>query len=158
MRDGITELTSRLGSALNTIGNTFKNLNIIDSTLVHVEKLSSELHATEISKEIIASNDSITSAIEILKQQGINLREQAQYLELRVRSQSSVVSAWPSTYLLTALFSIPSLGWNEPEKFPLYFAFAIPTTLAAFGIWASITQRQEIGNMMGRMGKPPKKF
>lgn len=56
-----------------------------------------------------------------------------------------------------ALFSMPSLGWDDPRKFALYFAFTIPVTLAIFGIWAGITQRGAIKEMLFGSGQRSEK-
>ena len=53
----------------------------------------------------------------------------------------------PATFF-AALFSMPSLGWDDPHKFALYFAFTIPVTVAIFGIWAGITQQGAIKEML----------
>ncbi|KAH7120662.1 hypothetical protein EDB81DRAFT_766714 [Dactylonectria macrodidyma] len=92
-RDDITNLTARLGSALNGVGNTIKHLNIIESVWSHLERLSDEMSDTEKSEETHVSNNSILSAIDILRQQSSNASGQAQYLELRIRSQFSVLFA-----------------------------------------------------------------
>jgi hypothetical protein len=48
-------------------------------------------------EEIRASDQSILSAVEVIPQQPSSAEEQAQYLELRIRSQSSMVS-WVIIY------------------------------------------------------------
>lgn len=49
----------------------------------------------------------------------------------------------PATFL-AALFSIPSLGWDQPDKFSVYWACTIPTTIFIFGLWAALTNRQAV--------------
>ncbi|RKK11275.1 hypothetical protein BFJ66_g16604 [Fusarium oxysporum f. sp. cepae] len=101
-RDDITVLTASLGSALNTIGNTIKHLNIIESVWTHLEKLPDEMQDAE-RNEFLVNNNSILSAINILRQQSSNAGVQAQYLELRIRSQTSVVSrivSYPHGFVL----------------------------------------------------------
>jgi len=51
----------------------------------------------------------------------------------------------PATFL-AALFSIPSLGWDErkPEKFAIYWACVVPVTIVTFALWAGFTQRGEV--------------
>jgi Mg2+ and Co2+ transporter CorA len=49
----------------------------------------------------------------------------------------------PATYF-AALFAMPSVGWDNRDKFGLYWACVIPTTLAVFVAWAAITQRELI--------------
>ncbi|KAK4443889.1 hypothetical protein QBC34DRAFT_361252 [Podospora aff. communis PSN243] len=49
----------------------------------------------------------------------------------------------PATFL-AALFSIPSLGWDQPDKFVLYWACVIPITVLTFALWALLTKRGAI--------------
>ncbi len=58
----------------------------------------------------------------------------------------------PATFF-AALFSMPSLGWDDPPKFGLYFAFTLPVTLIIFGIWAGITQRKAIKEVLLGLGQ-----
>ena len=55
----------------------------------------------------------------------------------------------PATFL-AALFSVPSLGWDEhkPEKFTIYWVCVIPVTIVTFALWAGFTQRGEILEMV----------
>ncbi|KAK3949776.1 hypothetical protein QBC32DRAFT_348241 [Pseudoneurospora amorphoporcata] len=46
----------------------------------------------------------------------------------------------PSTFF-AALFAMPSVGWDQPRHFVLYWAFTIPATILTFAIWAALTQR-----------------
>ena len=91
-RDHITNLTSRLGTALNTNSNTLKQLKIVESIWQYLED---HLPGTE---EDDADSHQFLSAIDILRRQSLGAREQAQYIDLRIRSQSSVVSC---TYFIT---------------------------------------------------------
>lgn len=52
---------------------------------------------------------------------------------------------------LAALFSMLSLGWNQPENFSVYWAFAIPITVGTFALWAGVTQREQISGLLGRV-------
>jgi hypothetical protein len=81
-RDEITSFTARLGSALNTIGNTYKHLNIVESTLSNLSKLSIEIPNGDEFQMVGISNESVRSATKILLQQSFNIREHAQYFEL----------------------------------------------------------------------------
>jgi hypothetical protein len=56
----------------------------------------------------------------------------------------------PSTFF-AAFFSIPSLGWTESEKFPLFWACTIPVTLATFVLWAGVTQREAMKGAIVRL-------
>ncbi len=58
----------------------------------------------------------------------------------------------PATFF-AALFAMPSLGWNDPSQFGLYFAFTLPVTLAVFGIWAGVTQRKAIKEVLLGLGR-----
>ena len=61
----------------------------------------------------------------------------------------------PATFL-AALFAIPSLGWNQPDKFTLYWACVIPITALTFALWAVLTKRQailEFGKLVRRRRK-----
>ncbi|KAK4186727.1 hypothetical protein QBC35DRAFT_464427 [Podospora australis] len=60
----------------------------------------------------------------------------------------------PATFL-AALFSVPSLGWdeNQPEKFAIYWAAVIPITIATFAIWAGITQKPQMKDSRIRLEK-----
>ncbi len=49
----------------------------------------------------------------------------------------------PATFL-SSLFSMPSLGWDQPDKFTIYWACVVPITIATFALWAGVTQRQQI--------------
>ncbi|KAK3313353.1 hypothetical protein B0H66DRAFT_565930 [Apodospora peruviana] len=49
----------------------------------------------------------------------------------------------PATFFST-LFSMPSLGWDQPDKIALYWACTVPVTVATFALWTSITQREAI--------------
>ncbi|KAK3947619.1 hypothetical protein QBC32DRAFT_223763 [Pseudoneurospora amorphoporcata] len=46
----------------------------------------------------------------------------------------------PGTFF-SALFALPSLGWDQYRHFTLYWAFTVPATLLTFAIWAALTQR-----------------
>lgn len=46
----------------------------------------------------------------------------------------------PGTFF-AALFAMPSVGWDQPRHFLLYWAFTIPATILTFTIWAVLTQR-----------------
>ncbi|KAK1778709.1 hypothetical protein QBC45DRAFT_327669 [Copromyces sp. CBS 386.78] len=46
----------------------------------------------------------------------------------------------PGTFF-AALFAMPSVGWDQPRHFALYWAFTIPATILTFAIWAALTQR-----------------
>ncbi|KAK1783661.1 hypothetical protein QBC45DRAFT_315541 [Copromyces sp. CBS 386.78] len=46
----------------------------------------------------------------------------------------------PGTFF-SALFALPSLGWDQDRHFALYWAFTVPATLLTFAIWAALTQR-----------------
>ncbi|KAK5659482.1 hypothetical protein OQA88_683 [Cercophora sp. LCS_1] len=48
----------------------------------------------------------------------------------------------PATFL-AALFSVPSLGWDQPDKFRIYWACAVPTTIVVFALWAVLTPRRK---------------
>ncbi|KAK0648501.1 hypothetical protein B0T16DRAFT_116257 [Cercophora newfieldiana] len=52
----------------------------------------------------------------------------------------------PATFF-AALFSVPSLGWTDSDKFALYWACTIPVTLATFLLWAGLTQREWLGSV-----------
>jgi Mg2+ and Co2+ transporter CorA len=58
----------------------------------------------------------------------------------------------PATFF-AALFSVPSLGWTEPDKFALYWACTIPVTISTFVVWAGLTQREWINDVLRRMGR-----
>ena len=85
-RDHITNLTSRLGSALNANSNTLKHINIVESIWKYLEN-----HLLEDEDDDVDSHQFLP-AMDILRRQSSGAREQAQYLDLRIRSQSSVVS------------------------------------------------------------------
>ena len=97
-RDHITNLTSRLGAALNNNSNNLKHMNIVESIWTYLE--SHLLKAEDDGPD----SHGFLSAIDILRRQSSGVREQAQYLDLRIRSQSSVVS---STYILNEQLSEP---------------------------------------------------
>ena len=56
----------------------------------------------------------------------------------------------PATYLAT-LFSMPFLGWEGSDKFAIYWACVACITIVTFGLWAGITQRQQIRQLISRM-------
>ncbi|KAB5577514.1 hypothetical protein GE09DRAFT_1051720 [Coniochaeta sp. 2T2.1] len=185
---GTIELTAKLGRALNTVANVYKHLNMVDLMWKHLEAMSLQMAATDISDGVRASNNSIMEAIGILRQQSLQARDQAQYLEVRIRSQSSVLfsllthndakvnirvanasvelaaaarrdgSSMKTIAVLTmaflpatffaAFFSIPSLGWVEPDKFPLFWACTLPVTAATFMLWAGVTQREAMRRLV----------
>ncbi|KAK0663905.1 hypothetical protein QBC41DRAFT_234273 [Cercophora samala] len=70
----------------------------------------------------------------------------------RDTSSMKTVAVWTMAFLpatfLAALFSIPSMGWVEPEKFWVCWACVIPTTIVTFTLWAGITQRRQITKLM----------
>ena len=86
-REHITNLTSRLGTALNTNGNTLKHLTIVESIWQYLED-----HLPGRREDDADLGHQFLSAIGILRRQSSGAREQAQYMDLRIRSQSSVVS------------------------------------------------------------------
>ena len=49
----------------------------------------------------------------------------------------------PGTFF-AALFSVPSLGWADSNKFALYWACTVPVTVATFVLWAFVTQREAL--------------
>ncbi|KAK4160159.1 hypothetical protein QBC43DRAFT_325777 [Cladorrhinum sp. PSN259] len=49
----------------------------------------------------------------------------------------------PATFF-AALFSVPSLGWSEPDKFSLYWACTVSVTLGTFVLWVALTQREAL--------------
>ena len=51
----------------------------------------------------------------------------------------------PATFV-AALFSMPCLAWDQPEKFSLYWACVVPITVVTFAVWAGITQRGQISD------------
>jgi len=59
----------------------------------------------------------------------------------------------PATFL-AAMFSMPSLEWDTsaPDKFVVYWVCVILTTVATFGLWAGITQRQQIRELLKSAG------
>ena len=50
----------------------------------------------------------------------------------------------PATFY-AAVFAVPSLDWNQNQvvgdKFWIYLAFTIPSTILVFILWLGITQR-----------------
>lgn len=94
-RDSIPRLTAELGSAFNTVGNTTRHLNIIESIFDYLEELEAKMASAQLERieGVRASSSSILSAINILRRQCTSAREQCTYLELRIRNQSSVVGA-----------------------------------------------------------------
>ncbi len=58
----------------------------------------------------------------------------------------------PATFF-AALFSMPSMSWDDPDKLGLYFAFTLPVTLVIFGIWAGVTQRKVIKEVLLGLGR-----
>ncbi|KAH8902728.1 hypothetical protein BR93DRAFT_232890 [Coniochaeta sp. PMI_546] len=190
-RDTIKSLTARLGRALNTIADIYKHLNMAELIWRELEDQLAAVPDDKASQCVEASNKSIADAISILRQQSSQARDQAQYLEVRVRSQSSVLfsllthedaqvsiqmanasielaaaarrdgSSMKTIAVLTmaflpatffaAFFSIPSLGWTEPDKFSLFWACTLPITLATFVLWAGITQRKAMTDAIARL-------
>ncbi|KAK0648527.1 hypothetical protein B0T16DRAFT_444548 [Cercophora newfieldiana] len=53
----------------------------------------------------------------------------------------------PATFL-AALFSIPSLGWDQPDKFVIYWACVIPITVLTFALWALLTKKRAIFDLV----------
>lgn len=91
-RDSIPALTARLGSELNTVSNTTRHLSFVEAILDHLDHLEQQDGETESSEAVRASDRSILCAARILRQQCSSAQAQCAYLELRIRSQSSVVS------------------------------------------------------------------
>lgn len=58
----------------------------------------------------------------------------------------------PATFL-AALFSMPCLGWDDPDKFRLYWACVIPITFVTFATWAATTQMGQIKESLRRLQK-----
>ena len=60
----------------------------------------------------------------------------------------------PGTFL-AALFAVPSLQWTADRvvtsRFWVYWAITIPMTLAVFAIWAVITMRQKLIDVLRKM-------
>jgi Mg2+ and Co2+ transporter CorA len=58
----------------------------------------------------------------------------------------------PATFF-AALFSMPSLRWDQPavvqDRFWVYWAFTVPTTIAVFLVWLLITKRKWIFRGVG---------
>ena len=57
----------------------------------------------------------------------------------------------PATFY-AAVFAIPSLDWNQNQivgdKFWIYLAFTIPSTILVFIVWLGITQREWVTETM----------
>lgn len=90
--EDIEQLTGTLGTSLNVICNIHRHANIIESVWEHHKELSGELLAVSGCDKVHAIDKTIISAIEVFQQELENTRIQAQFLEQRVRSQTSVVS------------------------------------------------------------------
>ncbi|KAK4165482.1 hypothetical protein QBC43DRAFT_351052 [Cladorrhinum sp. PSN259] len=91
----ITKLTARLGKALGGLGSTWKHLNMIEDLFNHLDNLSLKMERQEgalpKNQKTKESDKSIMAAVPILRQQAAAAREQCQYLESRVKNQSSVL-------------------------------------------------------------------
>ncbi|KAK4223360.1 hypothetical protein QBC38DRAFT_487827 [Podospora fimiseda] len=89
----ITGLTAMLGKALGNLGSTWKHLNMIEDLFVYLDTLSARMDHPEAprSQRTKDSDTSIMKAVPILRQQAAAAREQCQYLESRVKNQSSVL-------------------------------------------------------------------
>lgn len=46
----------------------------------------------------------------------------------------------PGTFF-SALFALPSWGWDQHRHFSQYWAFTVPATILTFAIWVALTQR-----------------
>jgi hypothetical protein len=67
----------------------------------------------------------------------------------------------PATFF-AALFSMPTLRWDQPtvtsNRFWIYWVFTIPTTIFVFAVWAlrvylpSIRKYREMSRSLGRIG------
>jgi len=55
----------------------------------------------------------------------------------------------PATFF-AAFVSIPSLGWAGSDKFALFWACTLPVTAATFMLWAGITQRKGMAEVIGQ--------
>jgi hypothetical protein len=97
-QDGIKHCTSELGRALNQLADIYKHLNMVDLIFKDIDAQAAGLSTSDADEHARSSTSSIAEAIGILRQQSIQLRDQAQYLEVRVRSQSSVVGPTKSRY------------------------------------------------------------
>ncbi|EAU30116.1 conserved hypothetical protein [Aspergillus terreus NIH2624] len=89
--EDIEQLTGTLGTSLNVICNIHRHANIIESVWEHHKELSGELLAVSGCDKVHAIDKTIISAIEVFQQELANTRIQAQFLEQRVRSQTSVL-------------------------------------------------------------------
>jgi Mg2+ and Co2+ transporter CorA len=58
----------------------------------------------------------------------------------------------PATFF-AAFFSIPSLGWDSPDKFVIYWIVTIPVTLGSFLGWIVVTQRQSVVRTIAELRK-----
>ncbi|KAK3985414.1 hypothetical protein QBC44DRAFT_404551 [Cladorrhinum sp. PSN332] len=89
----ITKLTAMLGKALGNLGSTWKHLNMIEDLFSHLDALSARMDQLGVlrSQRTTESDASIMDAVPILRQQAAAAREQCQYLESRVKNQSSVL-------------------------------------------------------------------
>lgn len=87
----IMGFTARLGKASNVIAYMYKLMDIVDFIWEDLEMLSVCIAKHEVTDVIRASNNCILDAVGLLRQQSVHAKSQARYLEVRVRSQSSVL-------------------------------------------------------------------
>ncbi|KAK3994992.1 hypothetical protein QBC44DRAFT_390254 [Cladorrhinum sp. PSN332] len=65
-----------------------------------------------------------------------------------MKTVAVLTMGFPPATFLAALFSMPSLGWDQPDKFVIYWACAIPMTAVTFVLWAGITQRKQMAELL----------
>lgn len=104
-QNDIKTMTATLGTALNQLADIYKHLNMVDLLFTDLQALAPAMQYDGTNKVLCAGNKSITDAISIIRQQPSQARDQAQYLEVRVRSQSSVVS--PPPHFLRSIRQMP---------------------------------------------------
>ena len=104
-RDQITETTAELGTALTSVGKTAWQLTLLETIFGHIEDVYREMdsdqrrclkcESSEEARESDASDASIMQAVRVLRHECRGAKAQCEYLEFRIRIQSSVVSCKP---------------------------------------------------------------
>ncbi|ROV87634.1 hypothetical protein VMCG_10630 [Cytospora schulzeri] len=158
-------------SALANLHNAALHLHRTEATFELIKKLIGSYGNGQKGRRAQASNIEILRAVKVLQTQCTFGAKRIEHLEEQCRLQVSAIASTiarndaqaalddstsmkvvaimtmaflPATFF-AALFALPSLDWSQSnviqEKFWVYWAFVVPSTLAIFAMWLPFTPR-----------------
>ncbi|RYO82734.1 hypothetical protein DL764_009567 [Monosporascus ibericus] len=161
--DELTTWIQGVGSSLNSMANHLRHLRIVESLLEHVEVnpvcLDSLPPGTH--RRVEEDMSQLIAGIPPIKNRIHATREYLRYLEKRAERLSSTrdsssmktvaimtMAFLPATFF-AALLAIPSFDWGPArERFWVYWALTIPTTVLVLVVWGLLINRRRIAERL----------